>query len=170
MFCLSGHITRPGTYELPFGITVRDLLAMAGGVRDGKKLKGILLGGAAGSFIDESLLDMPLTYEDAKANGVSLGSGALMVFDETAVMQETIHQLAHFFAHESCGKCFPCQLGTQRQLELVEGMENGRLPPENKQILLDVGFTMTNTSLCGLGQTASTAVLSALELWPELAE
>jgi len=168
LFCLSGHVTRPGTYELPFGITVRDLLAMAGGVRDGKKLKGILLGGAAGSFINSDLLDMPLTYEDAKANGVSLGSGALMVFDETADMAETLHQLAHFFAHESCGKCFPCQLGTQRQLELIEGMENGRFSPTDKQILLDVGFTMTNTSLCGLGQTASTAVLSALELWPEL--
>ena len=79
LFCLSGHITRPGTYELPFGITVRELLAMAGGVRDGKALKGILLGGAAGSFIGPDLLDMPLTYEDAKANGVSLGSGALMI-------------------------------------------------------------------------------------------
>ncbi|MCP4419673.1 MAG: NADH-quinone oxidoreductase subunit E [Chloroflexi bacterium] len=168
LFCLSGHIKKPGTYELPFGITIRELLEMAGGIPNGKSLKAILLGGAAGSFIGLDLLDMPLTYEDARANNVSLGSGALMVFDETADLRHTLHQLAHFFAHESCGKCFPCQIGTQRQLELMDGLVNGRFQPSDKQILLDVGFTMTETSLCGLGQTAAMAITSAVEKWPEL--
>ncbi len=168
LFCLSGHIARPGTYELPFGVTIRELIEMAGGVPDGKALQAVLVGGAAGVFIGPDKLDMPLTYEDARANNVALGSGALMVFDETADLRQALANLGHFFAHESCGKCFPCQLGTQRQMEILDRIANGRAKLTDKQTLLDVGFTMTETSLCGLGQTAATAVMSAIELWPEL--
>jgi NADH-quinone oxidoreductase subunit F len=156
-------------YERPFGLTIRQLITEAGGVPDGKAIQAVLMGGAAGVFIGPDKLDTPLTYEDARANNIPLGSGVIMVFDETADLRHTLYELAHFFAHESCGKCFPCQLGTQRQMEILDRIaNNGGAKPTDKQILLDVGFTMTETSLCGLGQTAGTAVMSAIALWPEL--
>ncbi len=172
LFCLSGHVAKPGLYEAPFGITIRQLLEMAGGISGGKKLGAILMGGAAGVFIDEGKLDMPLTYEDSREQNVPLGSGVVMVFDETVDLRQPLYELARFFAHESCGKCFPCQLGTQRQMEILKRIAgNGQAPdiqPADKQILLDVGFAMTETSLCGLGQTAASALISAIELMPSL--
>ena len=174
LFCLSGHVNKPGTYEVPFGLTIRELLGMAGGVPNDKAIKGILMGGAAGVFIGPDKLDIPLTYEDAREHDIPLGSGVIMVFDEDADIGEAMYQLSRFFAHESCGKCFPCQLGTQRQMEILDRIThpngNGGARASDKQILLDVGFTMTETSLCGLGQTAASAIVSAIELWPELVE
>jgi NADH-quinone oxidoreductase subunit F len=184
-FCLSGHIAKPGLYEVPFGLTVRELIERAGGVPAGKAIQAVLLGGAAGVFIGQKRLDVPLTYEDAKANQFPIGSGVVLVFDETADLRQPLYQLARFFAHESCGKCFPCQLGTQRQMEILgriagqldqhsdQHSGNGQQPivyASDKNDLHDIGFAMTETSLCGLGQTAASAVLSALELWPELVE
>jgi NADH-quinone oxidoreductase subunit F len=166
-FCVSGRVYRPGLYELPFGLTVRQLIEMAGGVR-GNRIQAVLLGGAAGVFIDQSLLDMPLSYEGARANSIPLGSGVVMVFDETVDLRLIMYQLSRFFAHESCGKCYPCQLGTQRQLEIMGRAAAGTLRPVDRQALEDIGFTMTHTSLCGLGQTAASAILSAIPLWPEL--
>ena len=173
LFCVSGHVAKPGIYELPFGVTGRQLLELAGGIPNGKRLQGILMGGAAGVFIDEQKLDVPLTYEDARKNNFPLGSGVFMVFDEDADLRQAMYELARFFAHESCGKCFPCQLGTQRQMEILDRIAhpNGKgVQTADKQILLDVGFAMTETSLCGLGQTAASAIVSAIELWPELVE
>jgi NADH-quinone oxidoreductase subunit F len=168
-FCLSGHVVRPGVYEVPFGLTTRELIEMAGGVPGSKAIQAVLMGGAAGVFIGPDKLDIPLTYEDSRANGFPLGSGVIMVFDETADLRQALYQLSHFFAHESCGKCFPCQLGTQRQMEILDRIaHNGGAKPTDKQTLLDVGFTMTQTSLCGLGQTAASAVMSVIGLWPEL--
>ena len=171
LFCLSGSVADPGVYEVPFGLTVREMIDLAGGVPGGKTIQAVLMGGAAGAFIGPDKLDTPLTYEDARAAGFPLGSGVIMVFDETADLQQHLFELAHFFAHESCGKCFPCQIGTQRQLEILDRIaSNGGPQPTDKQILLDVGFTMTETSLCGLGQTAASAIMSAIKLWPELVE
>jgi len=168
-FCLSGHVARPGAYELPFGLTLRELIDRAGGVPNGRQLQAILIGGAAGTFIGPDSLDTPLTYEDARQAGFPLGSGVVMVFDDTVDMRQVFVELARFFAHESCGKCYPCQLGTQRQLELLtELAQNGSLSPADRQALLDVGNAMTLASLCGLGQTAAAAVLSAVRQWPEL--
>ena len=168
-FCLSGHLVRPGIYEVPFGLTIRDLIEIAGGVPGGKEVQAVLLGGAAGVFVGPGSLDMPLSYEAARAHGVPLGSGVIQVFDETVDLREVLYRLSHFFAHESCGKCFPCQIGTQRQMEILDRVaHNGGSLPSDRETLRDLGFTMTNTSLCGLGQTASTAVNSALDLWPEL--
>lgn len=168
-FCLSGHVANPGVYELPFGLTIRELIELAGGVPGGRQIQAVLMGGAAGVFLPPDRLDLPLTYESAKANNFPIGSGVVMVFDETADLRYALYQLAHFFAHESCGKCYPCQLGTQRQLEILQRvLHNGGSTPGDKAALEDVGFAMTYTSLCGLGQTAATAVLSAVQLWPEL--
>jgi NADH-quinone oxidoreductase subunit F len=168
-FCLSGHIANPGLYEVPFGLTIRELLDMAGGIPGGREVQAVLLGGAAGVFIAPSGLDMPLTYEDARAYGVPLGSGVIQVYDETVDLREILYRLSRFFAHESCGKCFPCQIGTERQMEILDRVAHHDGPrPGDRQTLLDVGFTMSETSLCGLGQTAASAVLSAIILWPEL--
>ncbi len=171
LFCLSGNVVDPGIYEVPFGLTVQEMIDLAGGVPGGKAIQAVLMGGAAGAFIGPDKLDTPLTYEDARAAGFPLGSGVIMVFDETADLRKHLYELARFFAHESCGKCFPCQIGTQRQLEILDRMtRSGGRQPTDKQLLLDVGFTMTETSLCGLGQTAASAIVSAIDLWPELVE
>lgn len=168
-FCLSGHIARPGLYEVPFGLTIRELIEMAGGIPRGKDVQAVLLGGAAGVFISPDGLDMPLTYEDARAYGVPLGSGVIQVYDDAVDLREILFRLSRFFAHESCGKCFPCTMGTQRQMEILDRAAHyGGPRSEDRQILLDVGFAMTETSLCGLGQTAASAVMSAIDLWPEL--
>lgn len=166
LFCLSGDVARPGVYEVPFGITLRELLEMAGGVTGG--LQSILFGGAAGAFATPAQLDVKLTFEDLRAAGLPLGSGVVMVFNETRDMRDVLKRLGRFFAHESCGKCYPCQMGTQRQMEILERVASKRMLPGDALRLQDVGWTMTDASLCGLGQTAASAVLSAMKLWPEI--
>ncbi|MHB8817986.1 MAG: NADH-ubiquinone oxidoreductase-F iron-sulfur binding region domain-containing protein, partial [Bellilinea sp.] len=169
LFCLSGDVKRPGLYEIPFGVTFRELLYdMAGGIRDGHSFKSALFGGAAGAFAVEEHLDVPLSFEDLRAAGLPLGSGVITVFDETRDIRDICLRLARFFADESCGKCYPCQMGTQRQLEIMQRVMDGRPLPGDWERLQDTGWTMTDASLCGLGQTAASAVLSAMKTWPEL--
>ncbi len=168
LFCVSGDVVKPGLYEVPFGVTLRELLKMAGGVAGKKQLKAVLFGGAAGAFATSAHLDVKLTFEDLRAAGLPLGSGVIMVFDETRDLRDALKRLGKFFAHESCGKCYPCQMGTQRQMEILDRVANGSVLPGDFVRLEDVGWTMTDASLCGLGQTAASAVLSAMKLWPEL--
>jgi len=168
LFCVSGDVATPGLYEVPFGVTQRELLEMAGGVANGKRLQSVLFGGAAGAFATSEHLDVRMTFEDLRAAGLPLGSGVVMVFDETRDMRDVLKRLGHFFAHESCGKCYPCQMGTQRQKEILDRIAEGRVLEGDLIRLQDVGWTMTDASLCGLGQTAASAVLSAMKLWPEM--
>ncbi len=169
LFCVSGDVNRPGLYEVPFGISLRRLLYdLAGGLRAGHRLQAILLGGAAGAFATEQDLDVKLSFEDLRAAGLPLGSGVVMVLDETRDLRDVVLRLARFFAEESCGKCFPCQLGTQRQLEILQRAAQGQALDGDPERLKEVGLAMTDASLCGLGQTAASAVLSALKLWPHL--
>jgi NADH-quinone oxidoreductase subunit F len=168
LFCVSGDVVKPGLYEVPFGITLRELLKMADGVVEKKSLKAVLFGGAAGAFATSEHLDIKLTFEDLRAAGLPLGSGVVMVFDETRDIRDVLKRLGKFFAHESCGKCYPCQLGTQRQMEILDRVAVGNILEGDFVRLQDVGWTMTEASLCGLGQTAASAVLSAMKLWPEL--
>jgi len=171
LFCLSGDVKRPGLYEVPFGISIRHLVYdLAGGVRADRQLKAMLFGGAAGAFADASSLDVGLSFEDLRAHGLPLGSGVITVFDETRDLRDALSRLAYFFADQSCGKCYPCQLGTRRQLEIVERVAAGTMLPGDRERLEDIGWTMTDASLCGLGQTAASAVVSAIKLWPELFE
>ncbi|MHB8393121.1 MAG: NAD(P)H-dependent oxidoreductase subunit E [Candidatus Dormibacteria bacterium] len=165
LFCLSGCIERPGLYEVEFGATLGELLAMAGGVRGGRPLQAVLLGGAAGSFVGPSALDTPLTFEGVRAIGATLGSGVVLALDDTIDVTDILRRIAQFFRDESCGKCVPCRVGTVRQEELLARMLTGR-PLGSVQRELDVlgelGQVMRDASICGLGQTASAAVQSAV--------
>ncbi len=162
---VSGHVHRPGVYEIIPGMTLRQLLEdFCGGVVG--NLQTVLMGGAAGTFLTPDQLEVRLTFEDLRAIRSTFGSGAIMVFNETADLPDILRRLGRFFKHESCGKCFPCQLGTQRQMEILE---RAAAPlAGDRERLHDIGLTMTESSLCGLGQTAASAVLSALEKWPDL--
>jgi NADH-quinone oxidoreductase subunit F len=166
LFCLSGDVARPGVYEVPYGTPLGELLNMAGGVVG--ELQAALLGGAAGAFAGPDHLDLPMSFEGLRAANLPLGSGVVMAINGERDIRRTLLSLAHFFAHESCGKCYPCQLGTQRQLEVLERVAHGQGRQDDLVLLQDIGFTMTNASLCGLGMTAGTAVLSAIDRWPEL--
>jgi NADH-quinone oxidoreductase subunit F len=165
LFCLSGCVERPGVYEVEHGITLRELIEMAGGVRNGKALKAILLGGAAGSFVTADDLDLRLTFEDSKAAGVTLGSGVVMVFDEDVDLTDIVLRIAAFFRDESCGQCVPCRVGTVRQEEalarVIKGRANGSLTDE-LALIGEIGQVMRDASICGLGQLAANAVDSAI--------
>ncbi len=164
LFCVSGQVQNPGVFEVPFGTTLRQVLALAGGVAPGRRVQAVLCGGAAGTFLRPDQLDIPLTYEDLQAAGGTIGSGALMVVDDSVSLWQVVLRVADFFREESCGQCVPCRIGTQRQWEIVARMAAGRERPHDRQILHDLGAVMRDASLCGLGQTASNAVLSALPL------
>jgi NADH-quinone oxidoreductase subunit F len=169
LFCVSGQIQKPGLYEVAFGVTLRHVLFdLAGGLKQGRKLQAVLFGGAAGAFATEKDLDVILSFEHLGAAGLPLGSGAVMVFDDSADMRDVLKRIAHFFADESCGKCYPCQLGTRRQYEILDRAAAGLPVAGDRERLSDVGGTMIDASLCGLGQTAATAVLSGMKLWPEM--
>jgi NADH-quinone oxidoreductase subunit F len=164
---VSGSVNRPGVYEIPFGITLRDLLDdLCGGVTG--ELQAVLMGGAAGTFLAPDEIDVRLTYEGVREIGGTLGSGAIMVFNTAVDLRDVLQRLSRFFEHESCGKCFPCQLGTMRQTEILERLDHPL--PGDADRLRDVGLTMTESSLCGLGQTAALAVMSAMDKWPDLFE
>jgi NADH-quinone oxidoreductase subunit F len=164
LFCLSGNVERPGIYEVPFGTTLGQLLELGGGVAAGRGLKAVLLGGAAGVFVGPESLDLPLTFEATRAAGATIGSGVVMVFDETADLVDTLARIARFFRDESCGQCVPCRVGTQRQEELLARLTAGsvfRSREEELALLREIGQAMRDASICGLGQTASSAIESA---------
>jgi NADH-quinone oxidoreductase subunit F len=165
LFCLSGHVARPGVYEVEFGATLRELIEMAGGVPGGRQIRAILLGGAAGVFVGPDAMDTPLTFEATRAIGATLGSGVIMVFDETADLVGTLRRIAQFFRDESCGQCVPCRVGSVRQEELLARLAAGsrvRAREEELVLLREIGQAMRDASICGLGQTASSAIESAL--------
>jgi NADH-quinone oxidoreductase subunit F len=165
LFCLSGHVARPGTYEVEFGAMLGDLIAMAGGVSGDRPIRTILLGGAAGVFVGPDALDMPLTFEATRAAGATLGSGVIMVFDETADLVDTLRRIAQFFRDESCGQCVPCRVGSVRQEELLARLAAGsrvRARDDELALLREIGQAMRDASICGLGQTASSAIESAI--------
>jgi len=161
LFCLSGHVGRPGVYEIEFGTTLGQLLDLAGGV-DGD-LQALMLGGAAGSFVGPEALDLPLTFEDSREAGVSLGSGVVMAFNQTVDFGPIVTRLAEFFRNESCGQCVPCRVGTVRQHEVLV-RTGGKPQSSDAGLLADIDLAMKDASICGLGHTAATAVRSAIDL------
>lgn len=166
VYCLSGDIAKPGVYELPLGITLGEIIEKAGGVQG--ELRGVLIGGAAGTFAGPDDLNLEMSFEGLAGNKYFLGSGVVNVINTERDMSQILYSLAHFFAHESCGKCFPCQLGTQRQLEIMAKAVQGQITNADLVALEDVGFAMAETSICGVGQMASTAILSAWQKCPDV--
>ncbi len=164
LFCLSGQVRRPGVYEVPMGTSLRALIELAGGVHEGRKLQAVLLGGAAGAFVTEAQLDVPLSFEGTRAIGATLGSGAVIVFDDTTDMKPILLRIARFFRDESCGQCVPCRVGTKRQEEILERMLNERNGDRQADVMLlsDIAQAMRDASICGLGQTAASAIQSAV--------
>jgi NADH-quinone oxidoreductase subunit F len=165
LFCVSGCAARPGLYEVPFGVTLRALIDRAGGVRDGRPLQAVLLGGAAGVFVTPDDIDFPLTLEGARAAGATLGSGVVMLFDDRTDLGDITTRIAAFFRHESCGQCVPCRVGTVRQEEALRRLTAGAAlgSVETEYALIDdLAQAMRDASICGLGHTASTAVQSAI--------
>jgi NADH-quinone oxidoreductase subunit F len=160
LFCLSGTVRRPGLYEVAHGTKLGEVVEMAGGVPDGRTLAAILLGGAAGSFVGPEALSMPLTFEDARAAGATLGSGVVMLFDETVDLTDILKRIARFFREESCGQCVPCRVGTVRQEEALERLARGAAAGD-AALLNEIGRAMRDASICGLGQTAANAIASA---------
>jgi NADH-quinone oxidoreductase subunit F len=158
LFCLSGHVERPGLYEVPFGYSLGGLLALAGAAPP----KAVLLGGAAGSFLRPDQLDLPLTFEDARAAGTTLGSGVVIVYDESADLVDAVLRIAEFFRDESCGQCVPCRVGTVRQEEALKRLATGAANGNELEVLADLTKVMKDASICGLGQTAANAVESAM--------
>jgi NADH-quinone oxidoreductase subunit F len=165
LFCVSGHVARPGLYEIPMGTTLRALIGLAGGLHAGRALQAVLLGGAAGSFVTAKDLDVPLSFEGTRAIGGTLGSGAVIVLDETADLKPFLMRIARFFRDESCGQCVPCRVGTVRQEEILERLLSRRgrdAGGPDAHLLSEVAQAMRDASICGLGQTAANAIGSAL--------
>jgi NADH-quinone oxidoreductase subunit F len=158
LFCVSGHVGRPGLYEVPFGMPLRELLDLA----DAQPPKAVLLGGAAGSFLRPDQLDLPLTFEDARAAGATLGSGVVIVYDESADLADAVLRIAEFFRDESCGQCVPCRVGTVRQEEALHRIASKKTIGNELVVLSEVAQVMRDASICGLGQTAASAVQSAM--------
>jgi len=157
LFCVSGHVGRPGLYEVPFGTPLRELLELA----DSSPPKAVLLGGAAGAFVGPDQLDLPLTFEDTRAAGVTLGSGVVIVYDDSADLVDSVLRIAEFFRDESCGQCVPCRVGTVRQEEALRRLAAGRRNGDEFEVLADLAQVMRDASICGLGQTAANAIASA---------
>jgi NADH-quinone oxidoreductase subunit F len=167
LFCLSGCVENPGLYEYDFGVTLREVIDGAGGVRGGRRVRAVLLGGAAGSFVGPDALDMPLTFEAVRAAGTTLGSGVVLVLDDTVDIASLLLRITRFFRDESCGQCVPCRVGTVRQEELMARLA-GNAPIGGMRtelaLLDDIGWVTRDASICGLGQTALSAVQSAVRL------
>jgi len=163
LFCLCGCVARPGTYEVPHGTTLGALIELAGGVAGGRPLQAILMGGAAGSLVAPDALSMPLTFEDARAKGTTLGSGVVMLYDDRIDVMELLLRIAAFFRDESCGQCVPCRVGTVRQEEALRRIASAANGERARDVALldEIGRAMRDASICGLGQAANAAVASA---------
>ncbi|MFD5041631.1 NAD(P)H-dependent oxidoreductase subunit E [Streptomyces sp. NPDC058377] len=162
LFCVSGQVDRPGVYELPFGANLRELLDLTG---PPERLRAVLLGGAAGGFVRPDELDVPLTFEGTRAAGTTLGSGVVLVLDDSVELPRVLLRIAEFFRDESCGQCVPCRVGTVRQEEALHRIvdRTGAGAAEDIALMREVGQAMRDASICGLGQTAWNAVESAID-------
>ncbi|MGI9296101.1 MAG: formate dehydrogenase beta subunit [Pseudomonadales bacterium] len=165
---LAGNSKRAGLYELPFGVTLREVLYdIGGGTISGRPIRAVQAGGPLGAFVPESQFDTPLDYEAFKEIGAMIGHGGLVVFDDTADMGELARFAMEFCAIESCGKCTPCRVGAVRGMEVIDRIRNGDDKEASREVLRDLCDTMVDGSLCALGGMAPFPVLSVLEHFPE---
>ena len=163
LYSLSGHVTRPGQYEAPLGVTLRQLLDCAGGVRAGHELKFWTPGGSSTPLLTAEHLDVPLDYEGMASAGSMLGTKALQIFDETTCVVRAVRRWTQFYAHESCGKCTPCREGTYWLTQIYERLETGRGDRQDLDTLYDVADSINGKSFCALGDGAAAPILSSLQ-------
>ncbi len=168
VFTILGHVEYPGLVETDMGTSLREIIfGYGGGIKGGKKFKAALLGGAAGVFLPEKLLDVNLDFESLKENKAVLGSGAILVMDEGTSIPDMLFSIAKFFAHESCGQCVPCRIGTQQILQIIYRLRQGKGRQGDPETMLELAETMFKSSLCPLGQSLIMPVKSALENFKE---
>ncbi|MCM6775334.1 NADH-quinone oxidoreductase subunit NuoF [Nocardia sp. CDC159] len=167
LYSLSGHVTRPGQYEAPLGITLRELLGYAGGVRKGHTLKFWTPGGSSTPILTAEHLDVPLDYEHVGAAGSMLGTKALQIFDETTCVVRAVLRWTEFYAHESCGKCTPCREGTYWLVQLLERLEAGQGTAADLDKLADIADNINGKSFCALGDGAASPIFSSLQYFRE---
>jgi NADH-quinone oxidoreductase subunit F len=164
-FSLSGHVTRPGQYEAPLGISLRELLDLAGGVREGHELKFWTPGGSSTPLLTAEHLDVPLSFEGIAGVKSMLGTRALQIFDETTCVVRAVLRWTEFYAHESCGKCTPCREGTFWMVQILRRLENGHGTDEDLEKLLDICDNIMGRSFCALGDGATNPISSSLEFF-----
>ncbi|HLK00371.1 MAG TPA: NADH-ubiquinone oxidoreductase-F iron-sulfur binding region domain-containing protein, partial [Streptosporangiaceae bacterium] len=162
IFSLSGHVTRPGQYEAPLGITLRELLDLAGGIREGHRLKFWTPGGSSTPLFTDEHLDVPLDFESVAAAGSLLGTRALQMFDETTCVVRAVLRWTEFYQHESCGKCTPCREGTYWMVRVLERLEDGNGTEEDLDKLLDICDNIFGRAFCALGDGAVAPVQSGI--------
>ncbi len=168
VFSLVGKINNTGLVEVPMGITLREMIyIIGGGIPKGKELKAVQIGGPSGGCIPASLIDLPIDYEELTKAGSMMGSGGMVVMDETTCMVDVARYFMEFLEEESCGKCFPCREGTQRLREILDRICAGKGKEEDLEALTDLAWVMKETSLCGLGQTAANPVLTTLRYFKD---
>ncbi|MCR4441324.1 MAG: NADH-quinone oxidoreductase subunit NuoF [Peptococcaceae bacterium] len=168
IFALTGKVRNTGLVEVPMGTTIREIVEdIGGGVPEGKKCKGVQIGGPSGGCLPEALFDTPVDYDSLALAGSMMGSGGLVVFDDSTCMVEFARFFTRFMRRESCGKCTPCREGTQRLLEILDRIIAGEGSPGDLDRLEELGRTLKDASLCGLGQTAPNPILSTLRYFRE---
>ncbi|WP_407319040.1 NADH-quinone oxidoreductase subunit NuoF [Isoptericola halotolerans] len=167
LFSLSGHVTRPGQFEAPLGITLRELLDLAGGVREGHELKFWTPGGSSTPLFTAEHLDVPLDYESVGAAGSMLGTRALQIFDETTCVVRAVSRWTDFYAHESCGKCTPCREGTYWLKQVLHRIEAGDGTGADIDLLLDLCDNILGRAFCALGDGATSPITSSVQYFRE---
>ena len=168
VFSLAGKVNNTGLVEVPMGITLRDIIFdVGGGIPDGKKFKAVQTGGPSGGFIPESMLDLPVDYEELTKVGSMMGSGGMVVTDEDNCMVDMAKYFLAFTQAESCGKCIPCREGTKRMLDILEKITNGEGTEEDLVLLEELSYMVAESSLCALGGSAPDPVLTTLKYFRE---
>ncbi|NUR96010.1 MAG: NADH-quinone oxidoreductase subunit F, partial [Kribbellaceae bacterium] len=162
LYSLSGHVTRPGQYEAPLGITLRQLLELAGGVREGHELKFWTPGGSSTPLLTSEHLDVPLDYEGVGSVGSMLGTKALQIFDDSVCVVRAVLRWTEFYKHESCGKCTPCREGTWWLVQILERLEKGQGSSDDLDVLLDLSENILGRSFCALGDGATAPITSSI--------
>ena len=169
LISVGGNVNKPGVYEIPFGISIRDIIYdLAGGVQEGRNIRLVLFGGASGKISDDRILDVPYSYESFTANNLIIGSGSVLVIDERTSVIDFLRYTQDFFLHESCGQCTPCREGNRHIRIFLEKIKNGIHTDEDIRTMKTFATVMPMSSLCGLGETAQNALKSAFTIFPEV--
>lgn len=167
IFCLSGDVINRGCFEVPTNANLKEIVEQLGGVPKGRKIKAVQVGGSSCGYLTPDMLDTPVDFDSMRAIGAALGSGSVLVIDDTHNMVDIVTGIAHFFNHESCGKCVPCREGTYRVAQIMDRFAIGHGTEADLAQIKKLSALMNNSCFCPLGQSATLAITSAMELFPD---